>query len=199
MRSALKTHIQADAYSSPSPLARRLALLAWDCAWTLTCAWTPKPLNAWRLIVLRVFGARIHGRPFVHQRARIQYPWNLTLHHRACLGDRAHAYALDRIMLHCGATIAQEVYLCTGTHDFTQAHLPLQTAPIVVGRDAFVGARAFVLPGVTLGADCIVGAVEAAAIVAGNPARPIGRRALHTAVPGQSPISPSGVNGLPRP
>jgi len=206
MRTALRTHVQADAYSSPSPLRRRLALLAWDCAWTLACAWTPKPLNAWRLAVLRLFGAQIHGRPFVHQRARIQYPWNLTLHHRACLGDRAHAYALDRIVLHPGATIAQEAYLCTGTHDFAQAHLPLQTAPIVVGRDVFVGARAFVLPGITLGAGGIVGAmavvtrdVDAGAIVAGNPARAIGRRTHPAAVPGQSPIPVSGVNGPPRP
>jgi putative colanic acid biosynthesis acetyltransferase WcaF len=183
MKINLTTHEQAGAYASPWPLPRRLALLAWDAAWLLACAWTPKPLNPWRLLVLRLFGAEIHGTPFVHQRARIAQPWNLVLHHRACLGDRAAAYSLDRIVLHPGATVAQEACLCTGTHDFSRPHLPLQTAPITVGRDAFVGARAFVLPGITLGGRCVVGAmsvvtrdVPAGAIVAGNPARMLGPR-----------------------
>ena len=179
----MQTHSQVSAYASPWSLRRRLGLLVWDYVWTLTCAWTPKPLNPWRLLVLRIFGARIYGTPFVHQRARIQQPWNLTLHHRACLGDRANAYSLDQITLHEEATIAQEAYLCTGTHDFTQEHIPLQTAPIIVEAGAFVGARAFVLPGVTLGRKCVVGAmavvtrdVVAGTIVIGNPAREIHRR-----------------------
>ena len=183
MKTRIQTHPQASAYDSPWPLRRRLALLLWDYVWMLTCFWTPKPFNGWRLAVLRIFGAEIHGRPFVHQRARIQQPWNITLHHRACLGDRTNAYSLDRIVLHEGVTVAQEAYLCTGTHDFSLAHIPLQTAPIIVERDAFVGARAFVLPGVTLGPRCVVGAmavvtrdVPANAIVVGNPARIIATR-----------------------
>jgi putative colanic acid biosynthesis acetyltransferase WcaF len=180
MKPAIQTHAQSSAYDSPWSLRRRLALLVWEYVWAVTCSWTPKPLNPWRLFVLRVFGAKIHGVPFVHQRARIQQPWHLTLYHRACLGDRANAYSLTEITLHEGATIAQEAYLCTGTHDFSQPTIPLQTAPIVVGANAFVGARAFVLPGVTLGAGCVVGAmsvvtrdVGADVIVAGNPARQV--------------------------
>jgi putative colanic acid biosynthesis acetyltransferase WcaF len=82
-----------------------------------------------------------------------------------------------------GATIAQEAYLCTGTHDFSDAALPLQTAAIAIGVDAFVGARALILPGVTIGDRAVVGAgavvpkdVPPGAIVAGNPARIIGVR-----------------------
>lgn len=202
MKPLLHTHAQAGAYASPWPLRQRLELLIWDYAWALTCRWTPKPFNRWRLLVLRLFGAEIHGRPFVHQRARITQPRNLVLHHRACLGDRAHAYALGRIVLHEGATIAQEAYLCTGTHDFGSPDLPLQTASIVVGRGAFVGARAFVLPGLTLGAHCLVGAmsvvsrdVPAGAIVAGNPARVSGLRPAAENPQGESPIGVSAEAG----
>jgi putative colanic acid biosynthesis acetyltransferase WcaF len=185
MKTAIQTHPQASAYDSPWPLRRRFRLLLWEYVWAVACGWTPKPFNPWRLVVLRAFGAKIHGTPFVHQRARIQQPWNLTLHHRACLGDRTNAYSLAEIILHEGATIAQEAYLCTGTHDFGQPHIPLQTARIVVGADAFVGARAFVLPGITLGARCVVGAmavvtrdVAPGAIIAGNPARLLKNRAV---------------------
>ncbi len=178
MKASLRTHAQTDAHASPWSLRHRVALLAWEFTWAVACRWTPKPLNPWRLLVLRLFGAEIHGTPFVHQRARIHHPGNLVLRHRACLGDRTAVYSLDRIELLEGATVAQEAYLCTGTHDFARADWPLQTAPIVIGPGAFVGARAFVLPGVTLGARSVVGAmslvaadVAPGAVVAGIPAR----------------------------
>src|SRR5262245_53271681 len=138
---------QSTAYDSPWPLRMRVKMLLWDWSWTLLCSWTPKPLNAWRIFWLRLFGATVRGTPFVHQRARIAIPWNLTLQHRACLGDGAQAYSLDRIDIGEGATIAQEAYLCAGTHDFSNPALPLVTKPVTIGAGAFVGARAFVLPG----------------------------------------------------
>lgn len=180
MASTPGIHPQSSPYASPWTLRRRLALLTWDWVWTLTCRWTPKPLNPWRLLVLRLFGANLRGTPFVHPRARIQQPWNLSMEHRACLGDQANAYSLGPIHLGEAATIAQEAYLCTGTHAFAEPNLPLRTAPIRVERGAFVGARAFVLPGVTIGEHAVVGAcavvtkdVAPHAVVAGNPARPL--------------------------
>lgn len=179
----IKTHAQATPYDSPWTLRQRVAALIWDYVWAIFCSWTPKPLNPWRLLILRLFGAKLHGTPFVHQRARIQLPWNLTMHHRACLGDRANAYTLAPITIGEGATIAQEAYLCSGTHDFASPALPLQTSPIHIGADVFVGARAMILPGLTIGDRAIVGAcavvtknVAESAIVAGNPAKVIGTR-----------------------
>jgi putative colanic acid biosynthesis acetyltransferase WcaF len=178
MTSSSAPRPQTSAYASPWSPGRRVALLLWQVVWSLTCAWTPKPLNPWRLLVLRLFGANLSGTPFVHSRARIQQPWNLTMEHRACLGDGANAYSLGPVILRAGATVAQEAYLCTGTHDFSSAALPLVTAPVEIGAGAFVGARAFVLPGVVVGAGAIVGAgavvtraVPAGTTVAGNPAR----------------------------
>jgi putative colanic acid biosynthesis acetyltransferase WcaF len=134
------------------------------------------------LWVLRVFGAKIEGRPFVHQRARIQMPWNIELADGACVGDRANLYSLDRITLEEGALVAQEAYLCTGTHALHEPTWPLMTAPIVVEARAFVGLRAVVLPGVTIGAKAVVGAyavvtrnVASGMTVVGNPAREMGK------------------------
>jgi putative colanic acid biosynthesis acetyltransferase WcaF len=125
-----------------------------------------------------VFNAKIHGTPFVHQRARIAIPWNLTLHDRACLGDRANAYSLGEIEIGARAVVAQEAYLSTGSHDFSDPALPLVVAKITIGEDAFVGARVFVLPGVTIGARAIIGAcsvvthdVPENVVAAGNPCR----------------------------
>ena len=176
----LHTHSQANRYASPWRRGYRLRLFLWEYVWLLLCAWTPKPCNPWRLIILRRFGATILGQPFVHQRSRIDHPWNLTLHHKACLGDRAHAYCLAEVVIGAGACVAQEAYLSTGTHNFTTTTWPLQTAPIRICADAFIGARAFVLPGITVGKSAVVGAcsvvtrnVAAGTVVAGNPAKPL--------------------------
>ena len=167
-------------YSIPWSRRRPLLQMCWELVWFLSCVWTPKPFNPWRLLVLRLFGATVYGCPFVHQRARVDHPWNLTLHHRACLGDRAHAYCLGEVEVGPGACVAQEAYLCSGTHDFSAHHWPLATRPISIGADVFIGARAFVLPGVTIGNGVVVGAcsvvtrsIDPFQIVAGNPARPV--------------------------
>ncbi len=178
-----KVYDQESAYVSPWSWQEKVGRLAWEIVWPLLCAWTPKPLNPWRLFWLKCFGAKIEGKPFVHQRARIQIPWNLTLRHRSCLGDRANAYSLGEIEIGEGGTVAQEAYLCTGTHDFAHPALRLRVAKITIGPHAFISARAFILPGVIVGEGAIVGAcavvtrdVEAFSIVVGNPARRIGTR-----------------------
>lgn len=169
---------QKTAEDSPWPVSQRVMRILWDFCWLALCEWTPKPFNEWRLFWLRVFDAKIEGKPFVHQRARIEIPWNLTLRDRACLGDRTNVYSLGEIEIGAGAVVAQEVYLCGGTHDFNSPALPLVIAKITIGPDAFVGARAFIMPGVTVGARAVVGAcsvvtadVPENVIAAGNPCK----------------------------
>ena len=107
------------------------------------------------------------------------------MQHRACLGECANAYSLGKIEILEGATVAQEAYLCTGTHDFNDPSLQLITKPITVGKNSFIGARAMILPGVSIGDQAIVGAMSVVfkdvidhQIVAGNPAKKIGDRSL---------------------
>ena len=135
--------------------------------------------------MLKAFGANLSGMPFIHSTARIHIPWNLTMRHRACLGECANAYSLGKIEILEGATVAQEAYLCTGTHDFNDPSLQLITKPITIGKNSFIGARAMILPGVEIGENAVIGAMTVVTrkvfenqIVAGNPAKVIETRAL---------------------
>jgi putative colanic acid biosynthesis acetyltransferase WcaF len=84
-----------------------------------------------------------------------------------------------------GATVAQEAFLCTGTHDLKNSSFQLITKKITIEPNAFVGARAMILPGVSIGKNAVVGAqavvtknIQENEIVAGNPARVIGNRTM---------------------
>jgi putative colanic acid biosynthesis acetyltransferase WcaF len=181
----LTTHQITHRYASPWTVTQRIRMLLWEICWAFFCGWTPKPLYPWRLFWLSLFGCKIIGRPFVHQRARIQIPWHITLHDRSCIGDRANLYSLGEIEIGPRAVVAQEAYLCTGTHDFSEVDMPLQTSKIMIGADAFIGARAFVLAGVHIGEGAVIGAcslvtkdVPAWSVSAGSPARLLRQRAI---------------------
>lgn len=68
--------------------------------------------------------------------------------------------------------------------------------PVRIGRDCWIGMGVCVLPGVTIGDECIVGAgsvvvrdLPARCIAVGNPARPVrDRRAGATAAPGEGAV-----------
>ena len=64
---------------------------------------------------------------------------------------------------------------------FTAA--PLIVGPIDIGEDAFIGARAFIMPGVTIGEGAVVGAAAVAVrdakpwtVIVGNPGNQIAMR-----------------------
>jgi putative colanic acid biosynthesis acetyltransferase WcaF len=166
----------------------RKALIAralWELLSLPLFAWTPRPLWAWRRIVLRLFGAHVGRSVHVCPSVRIAVPWNLTVEDEAAVGDRAILYSLGPIRIGKCATVSQYAHLCAGTHDHTRLDLPLLKPPIVIGDGAWICADAFVGPGVTIGELAVVGAravvvrdVPARAIVVGNPARPVGERSF---------------------
>jgi len=178
---------QQGAYTSPWSAATRFRGLLWRVVWTCLFRPTPKPFYSWRVLLLRLFGAQVSGKPFVAASAIVRMPWQLVLEDRACLGEHCEVYNLARVILRARCTIAQKAYLCTGTHDFSDPALPLVVGEIEVGEDAFVGARGFVLPGVVVGSGAVVGAcavvtrdVPPWTVVAGNPARILKQRATQS-------------------
>jgi acetyltransferase-like isoleucine patch superfamily enzyme len=97
---------------------------------------------------------------------------SLTAQRRIVIGNR--------VLVGVGALIVD-----TDAHPLTPedraAQRPAAAAPIEIGDDVFIGARAIVLKGVKIGTGAVVGAgavvskdVPARAIVAGNPARVVG-------------------------
>jgi putative colanic acid biosynthesis acetyltransferase WcaF len=151
----------------------------------LAFRFSPRPCFGWRRWVLRCFGARVGREVHIYNTACIYFPWNLAIGDWSAIGEGAFIYNLGPVTVGQQVTISQRAHLCAGSHDYTDATMPLLKLPITIGDQAWVCADAFVGPGVTIGEGAVVGAravavkaVEPWTVVAGNPARVIKQREL---------------------
>lgn len=168
----------------PKEVKRRR--LRWILAWTLLARWTPYfCFRRWRLRLLRWFGMKDCECITVHPTAKIWAPWNLELGGHVAIDDGVNLYSADKIKIGTKVAISREAFICTASHDISKPNRPLITAPITICDGVWIGARAIVLPGVTIGEGAIVAAgaivtkdVAPWTVVAGNPARVVGRREL---------------------
>ena len=165
--------------------ANKMVRLIWTVAWTLLYRPTPRPFHGWRRILLRVFGAKIGKAVHPYPSARIWAPWNLEMGDGACLSEHVDCYCVDKIRIGNHATVSQYSFLCTASHDYGKASMPLMAAPITIGDRAWVTADVFVGPGVTIGEGAVVtarssvfGDIPAWKVAKGNPAAPFRDRTI---------------------
>lgn len=163
-----------------------LMRMLWGAAyWTLFRPTPDVVFWQWRVVVLRLFGARIGHGCKIRSAAKIWAPWHLVMGDRVAIGPSATIYNVDTITLCSKTCVSQGAYLCTASHDITRPGNPLITAPIRVESFAWVAADAFVGMGVTIGEGAVVGAraavfkdVEPWTVVGGNPAKFIKKRII---------------------
>lgn len=183
LKDRLKTKTQRSRFTSSWSLSDRIFAVIWCLVAALFFKTSPKQCVFWRIWLLKLFGCQINGRPFISPSAKIKFPWLLRVDDHACIGPHAEVYNLGPVWLKERSVVTQYVYLCAGTHDLTEPELPLVVGPIIIGREAFVGAKALILPGVIIGDGAVVGAGSVVPkdvpdwhIAAGNPAKVIRQR-----------------------
>lgn len=140
------------------------------------------PLDCFEVIIVDD-GVRVGCRAAIHRNCRFYRP--------NCVSIDAHTVINRDVLLdgHSGLTIGSNVSISEGCMLLTPEHAPNSPtfanrgAATRIGDRAFLGARAIILPGLTIGDGAVVaaGAVVAKdapsfAIVAGQPARQIGER-----------------------
>jgi putative colanic acid biosynthesis acetyltransferase WcaF len=183
-------HVLVDPYLRPQTTRRsRLARALWHVTRALLFRPTPRPMHAWRAFILRSFGARLGPNCHVYAKCTIWAPWNLRCDEGACIADGAVVYNAAPVHLGSHAIVSQDAYLCTAGHDVDAPDFPMITAPISIGAYAWIGARACVLPGVTVHEGAVLGLgalaskdLEAWQVYAGVPARRIRQRKRRGAI-----------------
>jgi putative colanic acid biosynthesis acetyltransferase WcaF len=184
--STLPADARANRAARKYSTAEQVRRVAWSVGrWLVRLS--PRPCFGWRRGVLRVFGARIGAHVHIYPSAHLYMPWNVEIGDWSALGDDVLVYSLGKVRIGCGVTLSYRSHVCAGTHDLNDPTLPLLKPPVVLEDSVWVGTEAFIGPGVIVERGAVVGAravvvknVEPLQIVAGNPARPIGRRRLQS-------------------
>jgi putative colanic acid biosynthesis acetyltransferase WcaF len=141
------------------------------------------PLSCFKAFLLRLFGAQIGTGLVIKPHVRIKYPWRFFVGDHCWIGEDVWIDNLADVHLASQVCISQGAYLCTGSHDHTRRTFDLITRPILVEAGAWIGAKAIVLPGNTIGSNGVVAAgavirhdVQPATIVGGQPTRVLAER-----------------------
>jgi putative colanic acid biosynthesis acetyltransferase WcaF len=149
---------QADPYHSPSfSLGQRLLRVLWNICWLLFYRSSPRPMHAWRSMLLRLFGAKMGPNCHFYPGARIWAPWNLVCEDSVTAGDGAEIYNPAPLYFGSHAIVSQGAYICGATHDFNDPAFPLLAYSMSIGAYAWVCARASVGPGVDMGEGAVLG------------------------------------------
>jgi acetyltransferase-like isoleucine patch superfamily enzyme len=100
-----------------------------------------------------------------------------VINQQCCLDGRGGLTIGDYV------SISPGVWILTDSHDMHDPNFGEILAPVTIGDHAWIGSRAMILPGVTVGEGAVVAAgavvtgnVEPYTVVGGVPARPIGTR-----------------------
>jgi putative colanic acid biosynthesis acetyltransferase WcaF len=139
----------------------------------------------WRRFLLNQFGAKIHHTSATKATTHIWHPWLFEMGQYSILSEGVTVYNLGQVTIGSHTVLSQDVYLCAGTHDHTQANLPLLKPSITIGSGVWICAGAFIGPGVTIGNNAVIAArsvvvkdVPQGMIVGGNPAKVIKAREM---------------------
>ncbi len=159
---------------------------AWEWVQRTLIRFSMRKAHRWRRFLLALFGAQINAPCGTKPTTRVLHPWLLTLGKHCTVSEGVTVYNLGHVTIGDHTVISQDVYICAGTHDYTQPDLPLQRQPITIGNGVWVCAGAFIGPGVTIGDNSVIGAravvmkdVPPGVVVAGNPMKTIKNREMN--------------------
>lgn len=150
-------------HTSPSfSIQDRARRMTWNVCWNLLYRTSPRPLHAWRIFLLRLFGAQMGADCHFYPGSRIYAPWNLTCGEGAAAADGAHLYNPAPLSLGAFCIISQEAYICGATHDYEDLQFPLIAYSMSIGSRAWICARACVAPGIDVGEGAVLGLASVA-------------------------------------
>ncbi len=148
------------------------------------------PLHHVRRFFYRLFGMTIGSGSTIHMGARIYDPRHIEIGEDTIIGERATLDGRRQLPNSQGGItigdhtdIASEVMIWSSEHNISSPDFAAIEAPVHIGDYVFIGPRAILLPGITVGSGAVIAAgavvtkdVTANTIVGGVPAKPIGER-----------------------
>ena len=106
------------------------------------------PGSAWRVWLLRVFGASLGRGVVIKPHVNIKFPWKLSIGDHSWIGEKVWIDNLAKVSIGNHCCLSQGAYLCTGNHRWDKDSFDLTTSPIRIEDHCWIGAHARIAPGV---------------------------------------------------
>lgn len=124
----------------------------------------------------RLFGCQLHETCFIHRGVRFINPKMIIVGPNTSIMYDSIIEARSQVLIGHNCLISPGVLITAGDHDL--ASLAPTSSPVCIGNNCFIGARATILAGTSIGNNSIVGAgsvvtkdVPTNAVAVGTPAR----------------------------
>jgi putative colanic acid biosynthesis acetyltransferase WcaF len=143
------------------------------------------PVNGIKVMLLKLFGARIGAGLIIKPSVNIKSPWLLNVGAHCWIGEHVWIDNLVPVSLGDNCCLSQGAMLLTGNHNYKKSTFDLITGEIHLEEGVWIGAKAVVCPGVKCRSHALltVGSVatstlEAYSIYQGNPAQKVRERVV---------------------
>ncbi len=141
------------------------------------------PSHYFRRFFYRLAGIKIGSGSTIHTGARFYDPRNIIIGKDSIIGEGAVLDGRKKLSIGNHVALASEVMVYNSEHNIESLDFTAIEAPVKIEDYVFIGPRAIILPGVTVGRGAIVAAgavvtkdVPPYAVVGGVPAKIIGER-----------------------
>jgi putative colanic acid biosynthesis acetyltransferase WcaF len=138
-----------------------------------------------KILVLRMFGAKIDLNLTIKPKVNIKYPWFLEIGKNVWIGECVWIDNLASVIIGSNVCISQGALLLTGNHNYKKVTFDMMISQIILEDGCWIGAKSIVCPGVKVCNHTIisVGSViskttEEFGIYRGNPAERVGFREI---------------------
>ncbi len=152
-----------------------------SCLWCLGYL----PSHLFRKTLFRFCGVKIGRKSFIHIGARFFQPKGICIGKGTIIGDHVTLDGRANLVIGNHVDIASGAMIYNAQHDIHSEYFDPIEKEVIIHDYVFIGPRAIILPGVTIGKGAIVAAgavvtkdVKEKQIVGGVPAKFIGNRQL---------------------
>ena len=136
----------------------------------------PYPIKI-KILILKIFGAKIQNGVVLKPRIKIKYPWFLSIGSNSWIGEEVWIDNLDFVLIDKDVCISQGAMLITGSHNHRVSSFDLITKEIIIESGVWICAKSVVLQGVTCGKGSMLSSgsvairnLDANSVYVGNPA-----------------------------
>ena len=181
-------HLESYRISNYTPGASLIKYIAWYLIGSPIVASSLIPFSGVRILILRLFGAKIGASVRIKPRVRIKFPWRLSIGDATWIGEGVWVDNIVDVTIGNNCCISQGAYFCTGNHDWSSETFDLIAKPIFIEDQVWVGANVCLGPGSVLQVGTVValgsvfrGKTQTSwGIFSGNPAIKVADRIIHT-------------------